>query len=108
MVKITVKMFGGMYKFDKTVEELIEAYAETQMGYTLNSVLDGDKDLEDIPTSDAYAEWIYKDIVNGWKCELGIDGVVFDYVFSDDVRFMTKAVIVDIIKKVYADTFLFP
>lgn len=42
MVKITVKMFGRMYKFDKTVEELIEAYAETQMGYTLNAVLDGD------------------------------------------------------------------
>lgn len=105
MVKITVKMFGEAYRFDKTVEELIEAYAETQMGYMLNAVLDGDKDLEEVPTSDEYAEPLYEDIVGETLCEIGIDGVMFDYTFSDDVRFMTKVAIVDIIKKVYACTF---
>lgn len=95
-MKFTVNVFGRKIEFDMSLEELIEAYAETIFGYTENSYMDGD--IDEMPPIEEFVEDIYDNVINGYKCPIALDGTEIEMVFPDEVRFLGAEKIKGIIR----------
>lgn len=92
----TVEIFGKKFAYNMTLGELIGEYAITQWGYIENSVMDGY--MDEFPEIDEFANELYHNIVSGEGCEIITDeGIGFDMVFPEAVRFIGKREIIAII-----------
>lgn len=98
-MKFTVNVFGRKFRYDMTLEELIEAYAETMFGYTENTYMDGH--IDEMPPIEEFVEDVYRYVVNGYKCAIALDGTEIEMVFPEEVRFLGAEKIKGIIRSVY-------
>ena len=99
-MKFTVEIFGRKFNYDMTLDQLIGEYATTQLGYIDNDISDGNRDNP--PSRDGFISDMYRDIVTGSPCEIMLDdGIGFNMVFPESVRFETTTGIKEIIGKEY-------
>ena len=100
MTQINVKTPWGKKTFNMTEDELIAEYAEGVYCLYENEWNDGHR--EAMPTVDEIVEEVYKDIASGEKVEIFIDGLGFEYAFSDAVKFRGAEHIKAVIRKAVA------
>lgn len=79
--------------YDMSLDELIKAYAETQMA-------DIEVTKEGVPSEDAFVDSLYANIVGGEECEINLDGAYIGFIFPKSVRFSGTSKIKSIIRGV--------
>lgn len=98
-MEFKIKMYGKIYTYNRTLEELISDYASTKAGEYYLLWEDGFS--EEISIDD-FVEDVYSRIVSQRTVEIRFDdGMSIDYRFPDSVKFMTTERIKNIIRGTY-------
>lgn len=87
--------------YDMSLDELIKAYAETQMADIEVQYWDRCLTKENVPSEGVFVDGIYSNIVSGEECEINLDGAYIGFVFPESVRFETTSKIKSIIRDCY-------